>query len=110
MTSGRFTKVNEGFSCAHCGADVPPAKKTCRNHCPFCLHSLHVDRFPGDRAANCGGLLRPTGYQINSQKGLILLFKCVLCGDERSNIALRDDPVPDDYDRILALTPTHRPR
>ena len=36
-------KINEPFVCIQCGKTVPLAKKTCRNHCPFCFTSLHVD-------------------------------------------------------------------
>ncbi|MDP2670595.1 MAG: RNHCP domain-containing protein [bacterium] len=36
-------KENNGFTCAGCGIDVLPAKKTSRNHCPQCFLSLHVD-------------------------------------------------------------------
>ena len=35
---------NTGFICAYCGADAKPLTNgSYRNHCPLCLHSLHVD-------------------------------------------------------------------
>ena len=37
------------------GKKVEPLGYTSRNHCPFCLWSLHVDENPGDRACECGG-------------------------------------------------------
>jgi len=43
---------NDAFVCAVCGFQVPPVTEGgYRNHCPRCLHSLHVDESPGDRAA-----------------------------------------------------------
>ncbi|MEI7918757.1 MAG: RNHCP domain-containing protein [bacterium] len=36
-------KINESFTCIHCGKQISQAAKTCRNHCPFCFVSRHVD-------------------------------------------------------------------
>ncbi|MBR7037477.1 RNHCP domain-containing protein [bacterium] len=36
-------KINESFRCVNCGQEIPLAPKTCRNHCPYCFTSLHVD-------------------------------------------------------------------
>ena len=55
METRRFTKNDSGFICAHCGKEVQPLGYTSRNHCPFCLWSLHLDENPGDRASDCGG-------------------------------------------------------
>jgi hypothetical protein len=100
----RFMVRNEGFICQNCGAKVPPAASTCRNHCPVCLHSLHVDVFPGDRAARCGGLMRPVAVEYNSRKGYQIVHRCERCGTERRNIALLDDTVlPDSLEALLAL-------
>ncbi|MFY7930023.1 MAG: RNHCP domain-containing protein [Oligoflexus sp.] len=101
----RFQKINDGFTCENCAARVPPARRTCRNHCPFCLFSKHVDIFPGDRANSCGGALQPIGYELSGKKGLVLLFRCRRCQAETRNVALLDDPMAsDDYQRILALS------
>jgi hypothetical protein len=41
---------NTGFRCEHCQQMVQPVTNgSYRNHCPFCLHSKHVDIMPGDR-------------------------------------------------------------
>ena len=42
---------DESFTCKNCGRLVVPvgAGSDHRNHCPNCLHSLHVDIEPGDR-------------------------------------------------------------
>ena len=54
---------NDVFTCKVCGWKVGPAGAGSehRNHCPNCLHSLHLDVEPGDRAADCGGILEPIG-------------------------------------------------
>ena len=46
METKRFTKNDDGFVCARCGAEVRPLGYSSRNHCPFCLWSLHVDTSP----------------------------------------------------------------
>jgi hypothetical protein len=101
--TGQFTHINEEFTCAYCGQFVPKAKTGCRNHCPYCLCSKHVDINPGDRAESCQGQLAPIGYETNSKKGIVLIFKCKKCGMERRNKAILKDPVPDQYDIILKV-------
>lgn len=103
--SGLFTHINTGFRCEHCGKDVPPADRGCRNHCPFCLTSKHVDINPGDRANTCLGLLRAVSYELDGKKGIILSFQCAKCGARTRNKALRAGSTPDNYEKILALTP-----
>ncbi|MFW7378857.1 MAG: RNHCP domain-containing protein [Oligoflexus sp.] len=105
MQMSKFTKLNDGFTCENCGQDIPRAEKTCRNHCPHCLHSKHVDINPGDRANPCQGLMRPIDYENHPKKGLMIRFRCLSCGFEGRNIAICDDAMAaDDYSRILALT------
>lgn len=86
-----FTKNDNGFICENCGKQVMPLKVTSRNHCPFCLHSLHVDINPGDRANTCKGLLKPIGVEFNSNKGKVLVFKCQKCGFVGRNKCAPDD-------------------
>jgi uncharacterized OB-fold protein len=103
----RFTVKgrNTGFTCTHCGTEVPPlAGSSCRNHCPRCLHSLHVDINPGDRANPCRGLLEPVGVVQDGKKGWIIVSRCRSCGEIRRNRAALDDPdFPDDYEALLGL-------
>lgn len=100
----RFTHINIGFTCEACGQAVPPRGAGCRNHCPFCLVSKHVDEFPGDRANECQGLMDAIDYELDGKKGLILVYRCRKCGAQARNIAAREDRIlDDDYDRILAL-------
>ncbi len=97
------TARDEAFTCSHCGAAVVPAQRTARDHCPRCLHSLHVDRVPGDRAAGCGGLLVPVDAQRRGD-GFRIRYRCAVCGEERANKALLEVVDPDDWEALVALT------
>lgn len=87
METSRFTKNDAGFVCANCGFEVLPLEVTSRNHCPKCLCSLHVDVFPGDRAADCGGILSPISCEPDPKKGYVIIHKCRKCGEIRKNKA-----------------------
>jgi len=75
-----------------------------RNHCPFCLWSLHVDReVAGDRYDICHGLMEPIGltfkhegvdkYGQKKQGELMLVHRCQRCGKVSINrVAGDDDP------------------
>ncbi|MEA1929653.1 MAG: RNHCP domain-containing protein [Patescibacteria group bacterium] len=77
-----FIKKQEDFTCEHCGVLVEGSGYT--NHCPHCLWSKHVDINPGDRAADCGGLMPPVGYE--SEDGTYTLtHRCETCGHEKRN-------------------------
>jgi hypothetical protein len=66
---GRKTQ-NQSFICKHCKKYVVELTNgSYRNHCPFCLYSVHVDNKPGDRAQTCRGLMKPIGVTFNSKKG-----------------------------------------
>ena len=105
MEQKRFTKNDSGFVCAHCGRKVEPLGYTSRNHCPFCLWSLHLDINPGDRASDCGGQLRPIKVETDPKKGFIIVHKCEKCGEIRRNRAATDAKIqPDDIDLIIKLT------
>ena len=57
------------FICSHCHKEVSdfPIGTMQRNHCPFCLWSLHLDEeIPGDRKSNCHGLMQPIGLTSKS--------------------------------------------
>lgn len=93
---------DEAFTCARCGREVPLGGRRPRDHCPTCLHSLHVDVVPGDRAAGCGGLLVPQAVEP-LPKGLTLRYRCAACGAERRNRVLDDVDPPDSQAAVLAL-------
>lgn len=65
-----FIMKNEDFVCQYCGKQVEKHPTgSARNHCPFCLYSLHLDAdFPGDRASDCHGLMRPVGIDFKKNK------------------------------------------
>ncbi|MBQ7377102.1 MAG: RNHCP domain-containing protein [Clostridia bacterium] len=105
MESKRFTKNDSAFICKACGKEVLPLGYTSRNHCPFCLCSLHVDVFPGDRANPCGGILRPFRAEPDPKRGYILSHRCEKCGAVVRNKAAHEAKVqPDDLDLIIRLT------
>ena len=91
MESRNFTKIDEEFICENCGNKVTKLGYSCRNHCPICLHSKHVDKNPGDREENCHGVLEPVSLEIDSKKGNVIIFKCKKCGMIRKNKAANDD-------------------
>lgn len=104
----RFTVqgTNEAFACAHCGAQVHPLRNgSVRNHCPKCLWSVHVDVFPGDRASDCRGAMRPVGVEHSAKKGWVIVHRCEKCGYEGRNKAALDDPEQsDDFGEIVRLS------
>lgn len=96
---GRKTE-NVDFNCINCGKFVKAIKKgTIRNHCPFCLLSLHLDKTPGDRANDCKGIMQPLKVTNHSAKGWQILHKCVKCGHEQPN-RLADD---DNMDKVAEI-------
>jgi formylmethanofuran dehydrogenase subunit E len=105
MEQKRFTKNDSGFICANCGKEVLPMGTSSRNHCPFCLCSLHVDVNPGDRANECGGLMRPIRTEPDARRGFIIIHKCDKCGEIRRNrAALNAKDQPDNRSLLIRLT------
>ena len=105
MEQKRFTKNDCSFTCANCGRQVEPMGSSSRNHCPFCLCSLHVDINPGDRANPCGGILRPVRALPDPKRGFIIIHRCDKCGTEVRNKAAHEAKVqPDDTELLIKLT------
>ena len=96
----KFTEIDEEFICENCNNKVNKLGYSCRNHCPICLHSKHVDINPGDRAEKCHGILEPIGVELDSKKGYVITFKCKKCGSIRRNKAAEDD----NMELIIKLT------
>jgi len=68
---------NTGFACVHCSLPVPAnTDGHYRNHCPYCLWSLHVDDLPGDRASGCRQPMEPVGLVEKSGKGWQVVHRC----------------------------------
>ncbi|APJ02692.1 RNHCP domain-containing protein [Silvanigrella aquatica] len=100
-----FTKINESFSCSNCHYSVPPAQSTCRDHCPKCLYSIHVDNNPGDRASLCKGILKPIAFSQHKKKGFMIHYQCLSCGEEKRNKFLENDCfIADDFNILLKLS------
>lgn len=96
----QFTKRDEEFVCENCGKKVSKLGYTSRDHCPHCLYSKHVDNMPGDREAECRGLLKPIQVELDSKKGYVIIYKCEKCGAIRKNKSAIDD----DMDLLIKLT------
>lgn len=87
--SKKFIKRVEDFECAQCGAFVHGDGYT--NHCPKCLYSQHVDIYPGDRAAQCGGLMVPIALDRRHGEERII-HRCLQCGHTGPNrVSSADD-------------------
>jgi transcription elongation factor Elf1 len=108
MMQTYFDDFNADFTCKHCGHFVSARTAISgvvnRNHCPYCLHSRHVDLFEaGDRLCACKGLMAPVGltlkrsrdkYASERQGELMLVHRCITCGALSINrIAADDDAV-----------------
>ena len=83
----------ESFVCVHCGKEIHPegAGSNHRNHCPYCLYSLHVDETAGDRKAACHGKMEPIAVVSREDGDWSILHQCKLCGKLNLNRALADD-------------------
>ena len=105
METKRFTKNDNGFICQNCKKEVEPLGYTSRNHCPFCLYSLHVDVMPGDRANACMGLMRPIKVDPDAKKGYVIIHECTKCGARGRTRAAHEAKVqPDDISLLIKLT------
>lgn len=99
----------EPFTCKVCGRPVVPygAGSDHRNHCPNCLSSLHLDNEPGDRAADCGGVMEPISVWVRKNGEWAIIHRCRICGALSSNrIAADDNPIKL---MSLAMKPVARP-
>lgn len=82
-----------GFVCVKCGATAAStgAGTKHRNHCPRCLHSVHLDVKPGDRAARCGGIMEPVSVWVRKDGEWAVIHRCAECGAMSSNRIAADD-------------------
>jgi len=95
----KFQRRIEDFVCANCSWTVKGSGYT--NHCPRCLWSRHVDMHPGDRAADCRGLMAPIQV-AGAAENYRILHRCTKCGRQKWNQASPDD----DFDALLKLAET----
>ena len=85
-----FIQNNEEFECVVCHKKVTKHATSSRNHCNWCLVSLHVDIEPGDRKSECRGIMTPIGLEIKSGKTQIV-YRCENCGKIGKNVTADDD-------------------
>ncbi len=96
MQQKTFQRTTENFTCEHCGVEVRGNGYT--NHCPKCLWSKHVDVNPGDRAAQCLGMMKPIAIEGDTGKEVIV-HACVRCGYQKRNKLAKED----DFDEVLKI-------
>ena len=107
------------FRCAHCGHIVSSTHWLSgvnnRNHCPYCLWSLHLDLYAaGDRLSACKALMRPLALTTKRSRNkyspgrgeLMLVHLCTDCGNVSINRVAADDDeqtLLEVFDASLAL-------
>ena len=69
------------------------------NHCSACLWSKHVDVNPGDRQAECKGMMEPISVELKNRE-YVILHHCVKCGFEKKNKTSKDD----NFDAIVQIS------
>jgi len=62
------------------------------------LWSKHVDVNPGDRMAECGGMMEPLNSDLKNGKYFIIQ-KCLKCGHTRKNKLAEND----NFDTLLDI-------
>jgi len=91
-----FIRRVEDFACETCGRQIAGSGYT--NHCTACLYSKHVDVVPGDRSAECQGMMEPIAVE-QTRSGYVITHRCLRCGAEKRNAAAQND----DFDAILRV-------
>ena len=100
---------SDSFVCKVCGRLVVSAGASSRhrNHCPYCLSSLHLDNEPGDREADCGSIMDPIGVWVRKNGEWAIIHRCRRCGHLSSNrVAADDNPM---ILMSIAMRPLSRP-
>lgn len=95
-----------GFICIACKKEVKRLNRgSYRNHCPFCLASLHVDdKVPGDRKSRCQGAMNACRLVKSGKKGWQILHQCSKCGAIKANKIVENGDQPDDWRQIIVLS------
>ena len=88
------------YQCPNCGWTVSEElEKKHLEHCPNCLHSIHLDNEPGDRESRCHGRMEPIGVWVRKNGEWAIIHRCVKCGKIGSNrVAANDNPM-----KLMAL-------
>lgn len=85
-----FRKYDKSFICINCRKKVNKLIYSSRDHCPFCLYSIHIDYLPGDRKNKCKGILEPINLRLLNQK-MQIEYICKKCKYHLYNIVAKDD-------------------
>ncbi len=93
----KFQRTKENFSCENCGLSIEGSGYT--NHCSNCLWSKHVDVNPGDRQAECQGMMEPISIELKGGE-YVIVHHCVECGFEKKNKTSKDD----NFDAIVQIS------
>ena len=79
--------------CRQCGGefslDAPGTRH--RNHCPWCLWSVHLDDHPGDRASACRGGMEPIAIHARPDGEWLIVHQCKSCFTVHVNRIAGDD-------------------
>ncbi|HUW35192.1 MAG TPA: RNHCP domain-containing protein [Planctomycetota bacterium] len=108
-SGSRPEQPDEAFVCEHCRQVVPGAALGTehRNHCPWCLWSLHVDISPGDRRSCCRGTMEPIAVWVRRNGEWAIVHRCTQCGTVWVNRIAGDD---NEFALMsLAMRPVARP-
>jgi rubrerythrin len=97
LNKKQFERRVEDFVCSNCGAEVVGNGYT--NHCPECLWSKHVDVNPGDRSANCGGMMEPVSLE-KKNGSFYIVHECEKCGHVKNNKTVEGD----NFDVLVKLS------
>ncbi len=93
----KFQKRVEDFTCINCKKEIRGTGYT--DHCPHCLYSIHVDINPGDRMAECKGVMVPVG--VEKEKGrYIIYYQCLKC-NYKKRVKIAED---DNLEKIISLS------
>jgi hypothetical protein len=98
-------KPGSNFICRYCGrtvSTIAPGTKN-RNHCPWCLRSLHMDNQTGDRSSPCGSIMEPIAISVKKSGEWLIIHRCVECG------ALRENRIAGDDNEVALLSLAVRP-
>lgn len=80
----KFTRTKEDFVCINCSRLVFGNGYT--NHCPNCLYSLHIDKYPGDRQELCRGIMVPVDIIFKGTNPHYIVYECKSCKILKKNI------------------------
>ena len=85
----KFSRRIENFKCVVCGYEAIGNGYT--DHCPNCLHSLHVDINPGDRLNKCRGIMKPIRVSIDRRGAYWIDYLCLSCKKQKTVVAAAND-------------------